>query len=64
MAALYTAVPILNWGGYTAQQAVFVGAITLPTVLFDLAVFWALAVRALDRPVSPLAPGGPKRPQA
>lgn len=50
LAIYYTAVPIGNWSGYTAGQALFVVLITVPTVLFDLVVFWA-TIRRHQRPL-------------
>ena len=53
LAALYTAVAILNWSGYTPWEAVFVLVATVPAVLFDLVVFWALVLPSLEpRPAS------------
>jgi hypothetical protein len=42
LAVFYTAIPVLNWNGYTPLETVFVLGVTVPTVLFDLAVFSAL----------------------
>ena len=42
----YSIVVIGNWSGYTAQQAIFATAISVPTVAVDLAIFWvALLIR-------------------
>jgi hypothetical protein len=45
LAICFTAIPIGNWAGYASLQAVFAVAITVPTVLFYLAVFWTVVTR-------------------
>jgi hypothetical protein len=55
MAVYMTAVPIGNWSGYAALQAVFVVAITVPTVL----VLIAIGIAALARNADPEKEKGP-----
>jgi hypothetical protein len=51
LAVFYSLVVVGNWSGYSAAQAAFALALTAPTVLVDLLVFWATILRLL-RPAS------------
>jgi hypothetical protein len=45
IAAYETLILAGNWTGYSAAQAVFVTAITVPTALLYALIFWAVIVR-------------------
>jgi hypothetical protein len=50
LAIFYSMVVVGNWSGYSTPQATFAVAITVPTVAFDLLIFWATILRP-QRPV-------------
>lgn len=56
LAAGYSLVVTGNWSGYAAGQALFVLAVTAPTVAVDLAIFWAAVLHRPARP-APSATG-------
>lgn len=52
----YTVVVAVNWGGYSSAQAILAVGITVPTVVVDLAIFWAAAMPGRSGTSEPAAP--------